>query len=229
VTAVLVLTAVDLEATRLARHLALDRVAGAEWPHFRGGAIELIGVGLRGARVAERTARSAAADLVVAAGACGALQPSLGPGALVVPGTVITPEGARFPMAPLPGLHASGTLLAVDEVVATPADKARLWMETGAMAVDMESAAIAAWATARELPIAVIRGVSDTAAEAVPPDLAALVEPGGRVSRTQALRTMLARPRAITDALTLKRGTDLALHAVATALAHLARTATPRR
>jgi hypothetical protein len=34
---VLVVTAVDLEARGLARHLGLARVTGCDWPHYRGG------------------------------------------------------------------------------------------------------------------------------------------------------------------------------------------------
>jgi nucleoside phosphorylase len=220
---VLVLAAVDVEAGRLARHLGLDRVAGGAWPHYRGGALDLVGVGLRAACLDERASGAARPDVVVSAGTCGALAPALAAGALVVPEAVVTGVGARYPTAALPGLRAAGTLLAVDEVVATPADKARLWMETGAVAVDLESGVIGAWAASRGIPVAAVRGVSDTADEAVPADLAALVEPGGRVKTAQALRTMLARPRAIADALTLRRGTDRALQVVAAALARMSR------
>ena len=44
---VLVLTAVEVEARWLARHLRLALVAGARWPHYRSGAIEVMCVGLR--------------------------------------------------------------------------------------------------------------------------------------------------------------------------------------
>lgn len=222
-TRVLVLAAIDLEVWTLARHLGLARVADRAWPHFRGGALEIVGVGLRGTLIDQRVARPAPPALVVSAGACGALAPELTAGALVVPDTVLGADGGRYPTDQVPTLLRAGTLLTVAEVVATPAAKARLWMETGALAVDMESAMIVAWARARGLAAAVVRGVSDTAAEALPPDLAAVVAPGGRVRAGQALRAALARPRAIADAVTLKRGTDAALRSVASALATLVR------
>lgn len=223
VTRILILTAVELEAGHLARHLGLDRVTGTPWPHFRGGVLELACVGVAGCRLGDRAAAFPAPDVVVSAGACGALAPGLAAGALVVPAAVVDPAGARLETAELPGLPREGTLLTVREVVATAAAKARLWMETGALAVDMESAVIAEWARRRGVPVAAVRGVSDTAAEAVPPDLAAVVEPGGRVATARALRAVLARPRAIADAMTLRRGTERALRAVAAALARAAR------
>ena len=54
-------------------------------------------------------------------------------------------RGRSFHRA-LPGLRRAGTLLTVDEVVATAELKARLWMETGALACDMESVPIVEWA-----------------------------------------------------------------------------------
>jgi hypothetical protein len=226
VTRVLALTALEIEAERLARHLSLDRVAGADWPCYRGGAIEIVAVGLRARWIAERVVadRDRRPVLAVSAGACGALDPGLQRGDLVVPEAVTAPTtGVRHPTDPVPGLARRGALLTVAEVTQTAADKARLWMQTGALAVDMESSPIVEWARARGLPVAVIRAVSDTAAQAVPADLAALVDSRGRVRAGQALRAALARPGAVADALALGRGADIALRAVAAALATIAR------
>ncbi|HSE92238.1 MAG TPA: hypothetical protein VLF19_02960 [Methylomirabilota bacterium] len=223
-TSVLVLTAVDVEARGLARHLGLARVPDRDWPCYRGGRIEIACIGPRAVRLSERlTDDWLAPAVVVSAGVCGALAPALATGALVVPEAVVV-DGARLALDPLPGLPASGTLLSVASVVGTPTAKARLWMETGAIAMDMESGAIAAWTRRRGTRVAVVRGVSDTAQETVPADLAALVEAGGRVRAASALRAVLARPRAARDALALGRGTAAALKSVAAALASLART-----
>jgi nucleoside phosphorylase len=222
VTRILVLTAVELEATRLARDLALAPVAGSGWPHFRSGALEIACVGLGASRLDERAARCATPALVVSAGACGALAPDLGEGQLVVPEAVLLETGARYPTAPLAGQTRRGTLLTVARVVESPSAKARLWVETGALAVDMESGVILEWAARRALPAAVVRGVSDTASRAVPADLAAVVEPDGRVRTMRAIGVALARPRRIGEALALRRGTSAALTAVAAALGKLA-------
>ena len=222
-TGVLVLTGVDVEARALARHLGLARAPDRDWPCYRGGRLEIACVGLRAARLTERiTGSGPAPALIVSAGACGALEPTLASGALVVPDAVVF-DRARIPLDPLPGLPASGALLSVASVVGTPEAKTRLWMETGAGAVDMESGPIVAWARTRGARVAVVRGVSDTAQEAVPADLAALVEPDGRVRTASALRAVLARPRAVSDVIALGRGTAAALRSVAAALATLAK------
>ena len=219
---ILVLTAVDVEAHGLARHLGLARVPGASWPHYRGGVLEVVCVGPRAAQLGERSGWRAPA-LVISAGACGALAPDLTVGSVVVPEAVIGPGGARLAAAPAPPLTRAGTLLTVADVVHTPSDKARLWIETGALAVDTESSLILEWARAWGVPAAVIRGVSDAADSGVPPDLAAVVDASGRVSRSHALRAMLARPAALADAIALGRSTGAALRAVAAALGRVAR------
>lgn len=219
---ILVLTAVDVEARGLARHLGLAPVPESPWPHYRGGVLEVVCVGPRAARLDER-ALWRSPTLVISAGACGALAPDLPVGSLVVPETVIGPAGARLAVASAPPLARAGTLLTVPEVVRTPSEKARLWIETGAVAVDTESSIVLEWARGAGVPAAVIRGVSDGAASGVPSDLAAVVEPGGRVSRGHALRAMLSRPAALADAIALGRGTGAALKTVAHALGSVAR------
>lgn len=222
-TRVAVFTAVELEARGLARLLGLPALGGQAWSRFGAGALELICVG-PGARLLEaRAAHVAPPVLAVSAGVCGALSPGLREGDLVVPETVLGPAGERLATAEVAGLARAGALATVPGVVATPAAKARLWVETRALACDMESAAILAWAGARGIPAAVIRGVSDPAERGVPADLAAVVEPDGRLRTARAVRAVLGRPRALADALTLRSGTNAALRAVARALARIAR------
>jgi len=223
VTRVLVVTAVDLEARGLARHLALARVAGCDWPHYRGGALDLVCAGPRAALLEARTTGIESVTLAVSAGVCGALSPDLAAGDLVVPEAVVAGT-RRLATAVLPELRRAGTLVTVDEIVATPEQKARLWVETGALACDMESAPILEWAAKRGLRAAVVRGVSDRASRGVSADLAAVVEPDGRVRTTRAMRVVLSRPRAIPEAMMLMTGTNTALKSVAAALGKIART-----
>jgi len=223
VTRVLVLTAIDLEARGLARHLGLAPVPGAGFPHFVGGALELATVGLRGARLAARAAHWRTPDLVVSAGACGALAPALAVGALVVPTVVLGPDGTRWPTAPLSRVPGDGALLTVAAVVESAAQKARLWMETGALAVDMESAAVMAWARERGVPAAVVRAVSDDAESSLPAALAGAVGEDGRVRPLRAVTAALTRQTSVNALLGLRAATEAALRSVAAALATLAR------
>lgn len=222
-THVLVLTAVDIEARGLARHLSLDSVPGAAWPHYRSGAIEVACVGLRAAYLVARAADWRQPTLVLAAGACGALAPSLAVGDLVVPDTVRTESGATYATAAAAPLPRAGAILTVSEVVATAADKSRLWLASSAVAVDMESAPILEWARAQGLRAAVVRGVSDAASTGVAPALAALVGPDGHVRRAGALRLALTEPARLVDAVALGRGTAAAIRTVAAAVARVAR------
>jgi adenosylhomocysteine nucleosidase len=222
VTRVLVVTAVDLEARGLARHLGLARVAGRDWPNYRGGALEVVCAGPRAVHLEERAAGVDSVSLVISAGVCGALSPDLTEGDLVVPEAVVAAT-RRVATALLPEVRRAGILVTVDEIVATPEQKARLWVETGALACDMESASILEWAARRGLRAAVVRGVSDRASRGVSADLAAVVEPDGRVRTTRAVRVVLSRPRAIPEAMMLMSGTNTALKSVAAALGRIAR------
>jgi hypothetical protein len=225
VTRVLVLTAVDVEARGLARHLGLERLAPSAWPHFGGGALEIACVGLRASQLSARASEVRAFDVVISAGACGALAPGLAAGELVVPAVVVDTSGRRWQTTPLRRVAAAGTLLTVADVVETSAQKSRLWLETGAHAVDMESAHVLAWAAERGVPGAVIRGVSDGPGRGVPAALAASVGDDGRVRPLRAVTAALTRGASFADLVELRAGTDAALKSVAGALATLARQA----
>jgi adenosylhomocysteine nucleosidase len=224
VTRLLVLTAVDLEARTLARDLGLSPVPGTAWPRFTGGRLDVVAIGLGAAHLATRLDGVSPPALVVSAGACGALAPELAVGALVVPDTVLDGGGRRFATTATRGVRRHGALLTTTEVLADAAAKSRLWLETGALAVDMESAPILAWAAARGVPALVVRAVSDPASRGVPADLARVVHEDGRLRPMRAVSAVLARPRALADAMALRAGTAAALKTVATTLGTLCRT-----
>ena len=218
----LVLTAVDVEARTLARHLGLAPIA-RDVPWFGGGSIDIAVVGLAAAHLTTRVPRPAAGTLVVSAGACGALAPELAVGALVLPESVVAPDGRRLPTAAMGGLTRHGTLASVDHVLEDAAAKSRLWLATGALAVDMESAAILDWAASHGVPAAVVRAVSDPAGRGVPADLARVVHEDGRVRPLRAVSAVLSRPRALADAMALRAGATAALKTVAATLGKLQR------
>jgi adenosylhomocysteine nucleosidase len=218
----LILTAVDLEARALARHLGLVPLAGRPWPRFTGGALDIVPVGVAACQLAARLADVAVPSLIVSAGVCGALAPQLGVGALVVPEAVLAPDGRRHTTAAV-GLRRSGILVSTDRVLEDAAAKSRLWLDTGALAVDLESAEILAWAAERGVAGVVVRGVCDPAGRGVPADLARAVQDDGRMRPMRAVTAMLARPGALADVVALRNGTAAALKTVATTLGTLAR------
>jgi adenosylhomocysteine nucleosidase len=224
VSRLLVLTAVDLEARTLARHLGLAPLGGTAWPRFAGGAFEIVPIGTAASQLTVRLREVAPPALVVSAGVCGALAPELAVGALVVPEVVIAPDGRRHATAAVAGARRHGTVLTTDHVLEDAAAKSRAWLETGALAVDMESSAILEWAAARNVPALVVRAVSDPAGRGVPADLARTVDAAGRLHPMRAVTAMLARPTALADAVALKSATTAALKTVAATLGTLSRT-----
>lgn len=220
---ILVLTALDVEARGLARHLGLDPIHASSWPRYAGGSLEMAAVGLGARSLAERHSAWPSPGVVISAGACGALAPELEVGELVTPETVLGPDGRRHATAALGGLTRRGTLVTTEQVMGDSAAKARLWLETGALAVDMESAAILSWAAERGVRGAVLRGVSDAADRGVPADLARVVSEDGRVHPMRAVTAVLTRPAALADVMALRAGTAAALKTVAAALGKLSR------
>jgi adenosylhomocysteine nucleosidase len=218
VSRVLVVTAIDVEARGLARHLGLTRVAGTTDLRYQGPGLDLACAGPRARHLARFTDLARTASLVVSAGTCGALAPDLAEGDLVVPERVVTRQGRPLVLPRAHGLSAAGTLLSVDRVAATADAKAQLRQETAALAVDMESALIVAWAQSLGRPVVVVRAVSDPAHRGVPATLADLVDEHGRTRLGRAVQAVLVRPRTLPHALRLRRGTSAALRSVASAV-----------
>jgi adenosylhomocysteine nucleosidase len=199
-------------------------------PDLSGAGLELMSVGLRAGLLDARwPAGQPPFDLVVSAGLCGALSPGLGRGDLVLPSVVLDggeslavagPAHAEALASAARAGYVTRTdpVVTVTEVVASPEAKALLRRDTGAAAVDLESAAIVRAARDRGLPALVIRGVSDTAEQALEPELARVVNPAGRVRVAFAIRLALRRPGLIRDALELHRGATAALESVAAVL-----------
>jgi len=233
VTPILILTAVELEARALARELELPPVGAQSFPAFGRDRVRLAPIGLRAALCDARWATLMAGldvALVVSAGVCGALDPRLRPGDLVIPERVIDPAGAAHPVAPAHHRRAvaragapvsTGPLVTTRDVAATPEDKAWLFATSGAVAVDMESAFIAQRAARCGYPALVVRAVSDDARQSLPPELTRLVTPEGRLRLAGALALGVTRPAMLPGALGLSRRTGRALSAVARALAAL--------
>lgn len=223
---ILILTAVELEARALARQLELPALPSLPFPAFGRGTLRLAPVGLRAALLAARwpgLRLGLDQPLVISAGVCGALDPDLRAGDLILPESVIGPAAERLNVTPTAYARAAGlesaarhgTLLTSRDVVATPADKAALHARTGAVAVDMESSLILTFAAGAGCPTLVVRGVSDAAGESVPPELIGLVTEAGKLRTGRVLALGVTRPHVLPRALALRHATQRALAAVA--------------
>jgi adenosylhomocysteine nucleosidase len=173
---------------------------------------------------ASRSARLAA---VLVTGLAGGCRPDLRTGDVVVGDPVATQRelyhasadprlrGRALRALDAAGLrHRVGRLLTVDEVVASPAAKAGFWQTQGALAVDMESGHVLAWASRAGLPALAVRAVADGPEDEVPPELLSAVGPDGRVRLAMVAR-FLRRPGLLHAAWGLGRRSRLALGSLA--------------
>lgn len=143
---------------------------------------------------------------VVSTGSCGALDPALKPGEILVAAEVFCPQsGARFiaraPLTPAP--HRCGRLVSVDRVVLSAAEKAAL--RPSGEAVEMEAAGLAREAQALGLPFYAVRAVLDRAGESFRLDYNALRGADGRFSGRRILWAALRRPPAAAELFLLRR------------------------
>lgn len=97
-----------------------------------------------------------------------------------------------------------------DRVATTVAEKKRLWEETGADAVEMESEVIRAICKAHGIPSATIRVISDAANENLPLDFNALMTADQRLNYAKLAWTLLRSPGKIPALLRLQRQTQIA-------------------
>src|SRR5258708_5073164 len=119
---------------------------------------------------------------LISTGFCGALDPSLRVGDIVRGGPDV--------------VHS------VDRVASTAAEKRALHAETGARAIEMESAAVRAKAAEWGVHYDCIRAVSDTADEDMPLDFNRYRDADGRFSRTRIALAAMLHPFSVMPRLT---------------------------
>jgi adenosylhomocysteine nucleosidase len=151
-----------------------------------------------------RMAIARGARALISFGLAGGLSRNAATASVVLPQTIRSEAGAWAAdttwRGRLAGLLRSdfqlleGTLFSAADVVLTPEAKARLAASSGADAVDMESAAIAAAAAAAGLPCIALRVIADGPDDALPDNVVSLVGPDGR-TRLRSLTAFVFSPR----------------------------------
>jgi len=213
------------ELRPLLRLLSLrrERSSGSELWSGSLGRVEVVaaiaGIGTRAAaRVAEQLLDAAAVDHVVVVGIAGGVGASVAIGDLVVPERVLDlATGAEHRPSPLGAIAARGTLATSDALLVDRDALARLERQ-GIVAIDMETAAIAAVCERRRCPWSVFRAISDRAGDgAVDPEILGLVGPDGRPDPLAVARLLATRPWRVPQLLRLARGARLATRAAASA------------
>ncbi|HEY4881673.1 MAG TPA: hypothetical protein VIH80_05790, partial [Steroidobacteraceae bacterium] len=191
------------------------------------------GVGADNAARAAHELVAAGADALLSWGVAGALDPALGAGAVLLPAEVLRATAAagsvalqRYPtsrpwrerVAAALQLHApasAGALLTSALPVAEAQRKARLFQDTGAVAVDMESAAVAQVAAEHQLPFITLRVIVDTASVCLPGSVMRMIEPA-HAARSALWRawTLASAPQHWGALLQLARASRLAQRAL---------------
>jgi adenosylhomocysteine nucleosidase len=216
------------ELDPLARRLGMREhvVEGDRWHRATVGETELVAslahIGMAPAAAAtERLLDAFDVHHVVVVGIAGSIDPNLEIGELVMPEVVIDHATQReFRPTNLTDVTPSGALLSGDEYLQDPDVLAAL-LADGVVAVDMETAAVAAVCDARGVPWSVFRAISDRAGEAdvVGADILRLVNPDGSARPGAAVRFLVTKPHRLPHMMRLARGSRAAADNAARAAA----------
>jgi adenosylhomocysteine nucleosidase len=146
-----------------------------------------------GGRNAERAIREALAqerpDCVITSGFAGGVRPELPDGTVLYEGDlaelepVLVANGAR-----------RGRFHCQDRVAVTAQEKGKLWRQTGADAVEMESGVIRAVCDQEAIPSATVRIILDTAGEDLPLDFNKVLTAGQRMHGGKLALAILKSP-----------------------------------
>jgi adenosylhomocysteine nucleosidase len=161
-------------------------------------------------------------------GLAGGLDPALRPGAVIVPSGVIAGDKcyATDPsLSHLLGGSVPDSVLSTDAIVATVEEKRRLRQQTGAVAVDMESGAVAWVGSMHGIPFAVLRAICDPANSTLPPAALAAVDARGAIRIWRLLASIVARPRQLPGVFALAADAAAARQALLGRIRLLARVA----
>ncbi len=178
------------------------------------------------------------AELVIGTGVVGALSAGLKPGDLVLSDRTIMIHGdgqvgeqvTAISVAHLRAIgrslanagiaYSTGAILTSHRVLATGAEKRRAKESTGAIAVDMETAAIAAEAAARGLPFVAIRAVLDEVDDEI--FGAEMADENGNVKPFAATSFLLRNPATMLNLPRMIRNLSRATASIADALIAIA-------
>jgi len=170
-------------------------------------------------RAADSIVRSGI-DAIVSFGLAGGLDPALPAGTLVIPAALRLANGqtvqADSSLVTRLGGPTHRLMLSAEAPVAISAEKAALFSETGAVALDLESGAVADAARFRRLPWAMVRAICDPAGRDLPEAALIGFDPyAGRVAPLRLFRSILRRPAQIAALMRLARDAGAAQRALA--------------
>ncbi len=157
-----------------------------------GSLVAVTGMGRSAASRGAQSLIQAGAAALASFGMAGGLDPALSSGDILIPAEIMTPEGHRYRTAAdwrerLGSALATrspvrpGSLLTANRAIGSIEDKSELFRSTGAVAVDMESAAVAEVADQHQLPFVAVRVIVDSAEDVLPPSVTAAADAEGHL------------------------------------------------
>ncbi|WP_266181862.1 purine and other phosphorylase-like protein, family 1 [Dyella humicola] len=176
-------------------------------PLGNGANLWLSGMGPEAARQGALALIDAGATALAVFGVAGALAPGLRSGTLLCPHRIFDEQGRDY--TPTPSWRAAlsqrldagglaltmeGSLLSLPAPLSSAAEKTAMRDRHLAVAVDMESAAVAAVANERHLPFVVLRAIVDESDDEIPLELQAGVDAWGRPHLVHMLVAMARHP-----------------------------------
>ena len=197
-----------------------------------GSLLALSGIGRAAASAAAQALVDAGVSALMTFGLAGGLDPALKSGSVVIPCELLSTDGTRYAACrawrervaaavnPLCAVT-EGNLLTSAHAIETPADKAAAFRDTGAAAVDMESAVVAEIAVKHNLPVIAVRVIADTAADRLPRAVVA-ASTAGRLQFARLIGGLLLAPHEIAALIRLAQRYRIAMRSLRTIGAHLA-------
>jgi adenosylhomocysteine nucleosidase len=212
------------EHAPLVRRLGLSRAGDDPTGLHRGThagvtvVVDRTGIGTEGARrTTQRLLDTEPVEHVMVVGIAGGIGTTR-VGDLVVPEVVVDhATGREFRSSPLGG-QAAGIIVTSDELLVDPVIVARL-VDDGAIALDMETAAVAEVCEARGVPWSAVRVISDLATDHVDDSIMQLTNPDGTPNPGAALRYVLTKPWHVPRLAKLAKGATMAARRAADAAA----------
>jgi adenosylhomocysteine nucleosidase len=166
------------------------------------------GAGAQNARKAAELAISKGATQLISWGCAGALSHELKMGDLVLADSLLDSDGTQTPVNATWHQYAKnilgssvavykGALLNSEDVISTAQEKQAIFEKTGALAIDMESHAIAQVAQHYALPFIAIRAIADPSTMDLPVAISRALNDVGEIEISKILFSLARNPKEI--------------------------------
>ena len=179
----------------------------------------IIGIGRQNAgKSVRRFLESCSPELVLTCGFAGGLNPDLKVGDVIFESGMQKAESGNLEERLLAAGAKPAKIFCADRIATSAMEKWQLCVDTGADAVEMESAAIHAVCAEKNIPCVTVRVISDTAHEDLPLDFNALAKPDKSLDFWKIFFAIARSPGKIGALMKLQKKTSFAAKQLAAVL-----------